>query len=280
MTEQELLRAAAETIKSADALLIGAGAGMGVDSGMPDFRGDRGFWNAYPPYEKLGLNFISLANPRWFRDDPTLAWGFYGHRRNLYRATTPHAGFAILRRWASRMKHGCFVYTSNVDGHFQKSGFDPERVLEVHGTVEFNQCLSGACPAGVLPVPADENVMIDETTMRAQEPLPRCPECGGLLRPNILMFGDWGWNESRTWEQEQRFNRWLGELKGSRLAVVECGAGTAIPTVRQLCEHVADMLGGVLIRLNVREPSVPVGHVGLGLGALAGLTAIDGLLGN
>ena len=49
----ELVEKAAKVIKSAEALVIGAGAGMGVDSGLPDFRGDQGFWRAYPPYEKL-----------------------------------------------------------------------------------------------------------------------------------------------------------------------------------------------------------------------------------
>ncbi|KFE66366.1 hypothetical protein [Hyalangium minutum] len=60
---QTELRRAAEAIRSADALLIGAGAGMGVDSGLPDFRGNEGFWKAYPAYAKLGLDFASMANP-------------------------------------------------------------------------------------------------------------------------------------------------------------------------------------------------------------------------
>src|SRR3954471_3290794 len=122
-TTADLSRRAAEAIASADALLIGAGAGMGVDSGLPDFRGPEGFWRAYPPYARLGLGFAALADPRWFRDDPTLAWGFYGHRLGLYRRTRPHAGFALLQRWASRMPMGGFVSTSNVDGQFQRAGF-------------------------------------------------------------------------------------------------------------------------------------------------------------
>ena len=111
---------AARLIVSADAFLIGAGAGMGVDSGLPDFRGKEGFWSAYPPYERLGLDFVALASPRWFAKDPTLAWGFYGHRMGLYRQTAPHEGFSILRRWASAARHGGFVFTSNVDGQFQR----------------------------------------------------------------------------------------------------------------------------------------------------------------
>src|SRR5271163_3550354 len=103
------LDGAVREISRASALLIGAGAGMGVDSGLPDFRGKEGFWKAYPPYERLGLDFVGLANPRWFTDDPALAWGFYGHRKSLYRQTTPHEGFSILRHWAQRMKRRSFV---------------------------------------------------------------------------------------------------------------------------------------------------------------------------
>src|SRR3954468_13390994 len=109
------LAQAADAVRTADALLVGAGAGMGVDSGLPDFRGDEGFWKAYPPYAALGLSFSELANPRWFESDPQLAWGFYGHRLNLYRATTPHAGFSLLADWVRRRPLGGFVYTSNVD---------------------------------------------------------------------------------------------------------------------------------------------------------------------
>src|SRR5437764_3086705 len=99
MSIDDRVQQAVAAINRADAILIAAGAGMGVDSGLPDFRGNQGFWNAYPPYEKLGLNFVALANPRWFTSDPSLAWGFYGHRLNLYRSTGPHAGFQILKRW-------------------------------------------------------------------------------------------------------------------------------------------------------------------------------------
>ena len=67
---------AALAIATADALLIGAGAGMGVDSGLPDFRGKEGFWRAYPPYQRLGLDFVALANPRWFTEDADPGLGF------------------------------------------------------------------------------------------------------------------------------------------------------------------------------------------------------------
>lgn len=261
------LQQAAEAIRAAEALLITAGAGIGVDSGLPDFRGPDGFWNAYPPYRHLGLRFVELANPRWFRSDPSLAWGFYGHRLKLYRRTTPHAGFEWLRRWAEARPAGWFVFTSNVDGQFHKAGFDPQRIVEVHGSVHHMQCLH-RCGIGIFPADTCD-VAVDESTMRAREPLPTCPGCGRLARPNVLMFGDWEWDESRTAEQERRLERWLGQVRGQRLVVLEVGAGQAVPTVRRFSEQVAESFHAPLIRINPREPEGA--DLPLALGALEAL---------
>ncbi len=270
---EDRIRDAAEAIAKADALMIGAGAGMGVDSGLPDFRGSAGFWRAYPAYARLNLDFAAMANPRWFRDDPALAWGFYGHRLALYRQTRPHPGFAILRRWGDRMSRGAFAFTSNVDGQFQRAGFGPDRVAEVHGAIGRLQC-TGDC--GIEPFPAEGvEVRIDEATMRAIEPLPRCGRCGSLARPNILMFGDLDWDSSPTDAQLAHLQAWLGCLGKGRLVVIECGAGTAIPTIRRSCEALATRMRGILVRINPREPEVSPGQVALPLGALDALRAID-----
>jgi NAD-dependent SIR2 family protein deacetylase len=246
---------------------------MGVDSGLPDFRGDDGFWTAYPPYRRLGLRFVELANPRWFRTDPTLAWGFYGHRLRLYRATAPHAGFQILRAWAEKMRHGAFVFTSNVDGHFQKAGFDPGRVAEVHGSLAWLQCLE-SCGHGLFPSDS-HTVAIDAESMRAVPPLPSCPGCGGFARPNVLMFEDWSWDSSRTDSQMRRLNRWLEAASQERLVIVECGAGRAVSTVRQFSEEVAAAFAADLIRINPREPDGPPGTLSFAAGALDTLREID-----
>jgi NAD-dependent SIR2 family protein deacetylase len=259
---------AARIVRDADAILVTAGAGMGVDSGLPDFRGDQGFWRAYPPYQKLGLSFVDLANPRWFATDPALAWGFYGHRLALYRKTVPHQGFAILRKWLET-KRG-FVFTSNVDGQFQRAGFDPDAILECHGALDYLQCTRD-CGVGIISAD-DYQPSVDEETFRAREPLPKCPRCSALMRPNVLMFGDGGWDGSREDEQSRRFEKWLASA--SKLAIVECGAGTAVPTVRMTGERLARALNASLIRINVREPQVPPGHIGLAMGALDGLSAI------
>jgi NAD-dependent SIR2 family protein deacetylase len=273
----QALRLAADAISAADALIIGAGAGMGVDSGLPDFRGPEGFWRAYPPLRSLGVHFEEMANPAWFDKNPQLAWGFYGHRLNLYRGVTPHAGFAALRRWLDRMPLRGFVYTSNVDGQFQRAGFRDEEVVECHGSIHFGQCLT-TCHDAIWPTD-DVRVSVDESTLLAADPLPACPRCGGLQRPNILMFSDGGWLHQRALDQEERYKAWLRGLPASaKVVVVECGAGTAIPSVRWASKDAMRSHNATLIRVNVREADAPSGSINLPLGAQDALTRIDALL--
>lgn len=278
---------AARAVRRANAVVITAGAGMGVDSGLPDFRGPEGFWRAYPAYRELGLVFEEMANPYWFERDPELAWGFYGHRLGLYRKTEPHEGFSILKRWADSKPGGGFVLTSNVDGQFQKAGFDPLRIVEIHGSIHLVQCL-GRCDRE--PFPADGIVVeVDETTFRARPPLPKCPRCRGGLRPNILMFGDGGWQDVPSRRQRARLEAWRrGQVTPGPFVVIECGAGTAIPSVRWFSETQMREKDSVLVRINPREAQGPAefpwregnlpGFVGIGMGALAALRAIDAAL--
>lgn len=282
MTELEgPLREAADAVARAAGVMITAGAGMGVDSGLADFRGTEGFWRAYPPFARLGLRFEQMATPRHFTEDPTLAWGFYGHRLGLYRDTEPHAGFGILRRWGERIERsggaGGFVFTSNVDGHFQRAGFDADAVVECHGSILHLQC-SGPCGDAVWEADGVA-VRVDPSTFRAERPLPACPDCGAVARPNVLMFGDWRWLGHRTAEQEERMRVWLDRLDGrGELVVIEIGAGTAVPTVRLTSEHLARRPGVTLIRINPREPECPPGGISLPGAALETLAAIDAIL--
>nr|VFK45493.1 MAG: NAD-dependent protein deacetylase, SIR2 family [Candidatus Kentron sp. SD] len=266
---------AARRIERAEAILVGAGAGMGVDSGLPDFRGDEGFWRAYPPLERLGLSFVNIANPVWLETNPRLAWGFYGHRLHLYRDTRPHEGFHILRRWIARAGSG-FVFTSNVDGQFQKAGYAEEDILECHGSLHHLQCAKGC--SGEIWSASGTRVSVDPDTFQAADPLPECPHCGGLARPNVLMFGDGDWHPERAVAQETAFGRWLGKVRGKRLVIVECGAGRAVPTVRVACESVARDPGATLIRINPREPDGLPGTISIAAGALGTLTEIDRLM--
>lgn len=261
---------AAHAISEATAFLFTAGAGMGVDSGLPDFRGDSGFWKAYPSL--YGRSFSDMANPTWFDSDPRLAWGFYGHRLNLYRSVVPHEGFSFLRRWASDRPH--FIFTSNVDGQFQKAGFSEDFIHECHGSIHWLQYLNPNIKGQEIWSSSDIDVHVDEEELRVVGDIPQ--RGGEVIRPNILMFGDWHWLEGRSAEQEERFSDWLEQTDTSKLVIIEVGAGTSIPSVRNFSSRMKRGYDGTLIRINPRE--FMGGDIQFDCGAKEALEAIENIL--
>ncbi len=265
---------AKEAIEGADAILITAGAGMGVDSGLPDFRGNEGFWRAYPPLKDLGLEFHDIANPKWFVKDPKMAWGFYGHRLNLYRATKPHKGFSILKSLSEFKNDNYFIFTSNVDGQFQKAGFDDDKIMEVHGSIHYNQC-SENCSHDIWSN-KDIQIDVDQTTFLAVTPLPKCQNCNQLARPNIMMFGDWGFNERRAFMQRSKLQSWLRENVSNKvkIVIIEIGAGKDVATVRNFSDDIMSQYNAKLIRINPRDYDGQEGTISIPLGAQEALEKI------
>lgn len=277
------LRAAAETLARTTFLVISAGAGMSADSGLPTFRGNEGFWTNYPSIGRLGLSFVECANPSHFRSDPHFGWAFYGHRHNMYKKTVPHPGYQILRKWASSAKYGHFVFTSNVDGHFQKAGFDPEKVVECHGSINYLQCIND-CGGNIWPV-GDQVIDVDESMFQARDPLPVCPHCGALARPNILMFGDHGWVSTRTDQQEGRLNAAVSDAETHPdcfKTVIEIGAGSAVPTVQWFSGSQLKFKNSKLIRINLDddEPYEQGKTIFVPMKALKALRKLDEMLTN
>lgn len=245
-----MIHQAAKIIKNSTAILIGAGAGIGVDSGLPDFRGPKGFWREYPYYEKLGLRFVDLANPSLFINDPKLAWGFYYHRKVIYNRTQPHLGFDILKKWSSKINNNLFIYTSNVDQQFQKAGFSDDQIIEIHGNINRLQC-SKNCGHEKFYIP--NYFRLDEQTMRIEGDLPFCLKCGTIARPNILMFYDYSFYRNYLISQYTRYFKWLKSLHEHRLSILEIGAGLTIPSVRNECENIAKIYEIPIIRINLDE---------------------------
>lgn len=269
----DLLEHAANLISQADALIVAAGAGMGVDSGLPDFRGKEGFWKAYQALGREQADFHRIACPEVFQTQPKRAWGFYGHRLNLYRTTQPHSGFEILKRWGDAMPQGYAVFTSNVDGQFQRAGFDQAAITECHGSIHHLQCLT-PCRNSIWS--ADEFAPeVDADQCLLLNVMPTCPHCRGMARPNVMMFNDWDWLEHRQAEQAARLERWLSGVSRP-VVVVEIGAGTAIPSVRRFSQRIIHEFGGRLVRINPREYSVPSNlDVGLASGTSHALAETD-----
>lgn len=241
-------------LAGADMLLIAAGAGMSADSGIPTFRSDNGLWGDLPQLRHLPVRYGigQLSNWKLFETDPRFAWGFYGWRLENARRLQPHSGYKVLLDIAQSMpRHQ--VFTSNVDGHFQRAGFDDSQVVEVHGSLHWLQGVDGrGC------WPADDFVpQIDLEVMRHTGDLPRTILGGHTLaRPAVWMLEDWAFNHTRPEAAKRRMFDEINEVveSGGRIAVIEIGAGTVIPTVH----HFARRMGTfVHIRVDPDERPVP-----------------------
>ncbi|WP_322055389.1 SIR2 family NAD-dependent protein deacylase [Paraburkholderia bannensis] len=235
--DTKALHYAAQLIAHADALIIAAGAGMSVDSGLPDFRGSRGLWTTLLPEGMYERDLHAWTQGRCFEADPAEAWRFYSEALRVCESTVPHAGHAMLLDWASRKPHGAFVYTSNVDGHFEDAGFAPGRIVECHGSIRHFQC-ARPCSPDIWPA------TLAGARSTSVQTLPRCRRCGALARPNFLLFSDPAWVVARTNAQRLRMETWRAGPRNP--VVIEIGAGLALPGVRMF----AQSLRLPLVRIN------------------------------
>ncbi|SAL05574.1 silent information regulator protein Sir2 [Caballeronia calidae] len=108
--DQAILRAA-RLIRSADAIVIAAGAGMSVDSGLPAFRGSDGLWTKLLPEGMKEREIGSLTQADCFTTKPVQAWTFYGRALEVCRNATPHEGYRLIQAWAAHARHGAFAPT-------------------------------------------------------------------------------------------------------------------------------------------------------------------------
>ncbi len=208
----------------------------------------------------------------WFEQNPKMAWAFYGHRLKLYKQTTPHDGFNLLLELVKSKNNNYFIYTSNVDGQFQKAGFSEDKIYECHGSIHYSQCIHNSTKSIWENI---DELSIDMDKFEATN-LPICKECGCVTRPNVLMFYDYFFNDSRINDQYERYERWLRKNMNSNIAIIELGAGVAIPTIRKYGEYMAKKFNKIkLIRINPLDDGIkPQYGYSLKMGALEGLQTI------
>lgn len=157
--------------------LVLTGAGISAESGVPTFRGAGGLWRRHRPED--------LATPEAFARDPRLVWEWYEGRRTALRGCNPNPGHIALARWMLSRPDITLV-TQNVDRLHEQAGeqvgADDARThpVRLHGTIDQNRCT--ACEyVAEHPGPSDTS---------SQATLPRCPQCGSLLRPDVVWFGE------------------------------------------------------------------------------------------
>ncbi len=160
-------------IDAAERIVVLTGAGISTDSGIPDFRGPQGVWTKDPEAEKM-------SDIRYYVADPEI-------RRRSWRAKlagaelkrTPNAGHRALTALDRRGKLHLLV-TQNVDGLHHDAGSDPERIVEIHGTLREYACLDCGDRGPI-------GLVFDR--VRGGEDDPACKECGGILKSATISFG-------------------------------------------------------------------------------------------
>lgn len=229
------IKASKEYIDNFDALLIVAGAGLGIDSGLPDYRGPQGLWNTWHPAKDLNMTYEKLSTHELFLENPSLSWGFQTYLTKLYNELNPHQGyFDLLNICKNKFNNNYFVITSNVDSQFLKSGFDEKKLYEVHGTKRLWQCTDKKCNKTHYPWPMniDDLPKIDDETLTALRPFPKCKYCSSIARPNVSFFGDYYFNEKNCKKQSLNLFNWLENNKKKKLLIIEIGCGVSKHSIR------------------------------------------------
>lgn len=153
-----------ERLRSAKRVTVLTGAGVSAESGVPTFRdAQTGFWAKFNPQD--------LATPRAFRRNPQLVWEWYEWRRKLVADAKPnpaHLALAEMEKIFPQFR----LITQNVDGLHQQAG--SRKVVELHGNITRTKCF-------------DEGTVIASWPETKDVP-PKCPNCGGLLRPDVVWF--------------------------------------------------------------------------------------------
>jgi NAD-dependent deacetylase len=156
----------ARRISDARAIVAFTGAGVSAESGVPTFRGTDGIWSRLKPEE--------LASMNAFMKNPGMVWEWYAHRKNIMSGISPNPGHLALVRMEN-LAPSFAVITQNIDNLHRRAG--SRRIYELHGNIERNYCMQCGKAYGSDFAVADSG-------------LPLCHGCGGLVRPDVVWFGE------------------------------------------------------------------------------------------
>lgn len=163
---------ATDAMKKAERMVFFTGAGISTESGLPDYRGPNGVWTTgkIPTAGDVPRSEIARLD-------------FWQQRRQHYpfmRSRQPNAGHLAIAKLVGD-GHAIAVITQNIDGLHQRSGVPADRVIELHGSSHRLRCV----PNGHY---VDGDVV--QAMLERGDPDPRCPECGGVLRSDTVLFGE------------------------------------------------------------------------------------------
>jgi len=153
-------------LKHVESITVLTGAGISAESGVATFRGKEGLWSKLKPEE--------LANFDAFMRNPESVWEWYSYRKSIIQEVKPNAAHYALVQLAELVKDFTLI-TQNVDNlHFRAGS---KNVLELHGNIERSYCI-------------DCGKTVDQVEVSANKKVPTCTSCGGLIRPDVVWFGE------------------------------------------------------------------------------------------
>jgi len=167
-----------DALLSARRIVALTGAGISAESGIPTFRGSGGLWEGYPVEE--------VATVEGFERDPALVWRFYDERRRNIAKAKPNRAHEVLAKLENL--YDFWVITQNIDGLHTKAG--SKNVVELHGNIWRVRCTECGIKYYNYEVPLKEIP-------------PRCKRCGGLLRPDVVWFGEPVYDVDKAYELSQ-----------------------------------------------------------------------------
>jgi NAD-dependent deacetylase len=161
-----------DLLRRSRSVLFITGAGLSADSGLPTYRGIGGLYEGNDPEE--GVPIEELLSGEVMRSRPALTWKYLRQVEEACRAAKPNRGHEVIAEMESRFER-VWVLTQNVDGFHQRAG--SRNVIDIHGNLHRLRCMH--CPF-------NESVA-DYSALAAT---PRCPACGGIIRPDVVLFGE------------------------------------------------------------------------------------------
>ncbi len=160
------LKEAVDILLSSEKLVVITGAGVSAESGVPTFRGKDGLWKKFRAED--------LATPWAFKKDPKLVWEWYDWRRGIISKAAPNPGHIAIKELEDIFENFLLI-TQNVDGLHKRAG--STKIVEIHGNLWRVLCTACGKKSYLFDVPLKEIP-------------PRCQECGGILRPDVVWFGE------------------------------------------------------------------------------------------
>ena len=177
----------AQWVVNSNNIVVFTGAGISTESGIPDFRSPGGLWDRFDPNEFTYQSFLASEENRKIR------WQFYQEMYKTFSQARPNPAHLAIAELEKMNKLNA-VITQNIDNLHQQAGNSPEKVIEIHGTLEQVKCLN-----------CNSRFNKEQVIARLEkgEEVPRCHDCTGILKPATISFGEAMPQEEMKKAQEQ-----------------------------------------------------------------------------